>query len=230
MEDRLNILQNLKSHISSTLTKIKLEKLGHSVKESHVFENMRSELTVHDFDLILLDASITEETLYKNKLKGLDTPVLYIETDHGVCYELDQRFLLKSTFEEEDFLHKFQYAEDYIKKSGEEGLSLKETIFQHYAGDEILVAKVSATFLGGYAGHLEKIKTSFKEGTDDELAKKFHAFKGTLSALGETPAAKLVRKMEILIKARQRQIAKNFYEELKKECSLIAAELEAIRT
>lgn len=230
MEDCLNILQSLNSHISSTLTKIKLERLGHTVKESHVLENMKSELSVDDFDLILLDASITDEALSKNQLKGITTPVLYVETDHGVYYELDQRFLLKTSFEEEEFLHKLHYAEDFVKKIGEKGLSLKEMIYQHYSGDHNLVTKVTATFLEGYAVHLEKIQTSFQEDSNDELAKKIHAFKGTLSALGETSAAKLVRKMEILIKARQRQIAKSFYKELVELCSDIAKELEVLQT
>ena len=228
MESQLKIIQCLQSHISSTLTKIKLEKLGYTVKESHVLENMSSEMTICEYDLILLDASIPEEQLRKNKLIDITIPVLYMETDRGVNFELDPRFLIKTTFEEEEFLHKYHYAEEMIKQKSSEGLNLKSHVLRHYSGDEALASKVSSTFLEGFEASLKSIEDAFKEDQDDTLVKRVHSFKGTLSALGETPAAKLVRKMEILVKARQRQIAKNFFKELRDECHTIAEELKGL--
>lgn len=228
MECHLKVIQCLESHISSTLTKMKLEKLGHSVEVVQDPSSLNSVFSKNCFDLILLDASTSENDLVKNGLEKLSVPLLYIETDLGVYYELDQKLVLKSSFAEEDFLHKYHLAEELLKKHGIEGLTIKDQVMSHYSGDESLALKVCATFLESFTAHLELIEKSFQSDTDDALAKKVHSFKGSLSALGETPAAKLIRKMEILIKARQRQIAKGLFKDLIQECTSIAGELESL--
>ena len=80
--------------------------------------SLNSVFSKNCFDLILLDASTSENDLVKNDLEKLSVPLLYIETDLGVYYELDQKLVLKSSFAEEDFLHKYHLAEELLKKHG----------------------------------------------------------------------------------------------------------------
>ena len=227
MEYHFKIIQCLESHISSTLTKMKLEKLGYGVEEVQGISELRN-LAKDGYDLILLDASTSENDLVEYGLREVSIPLLYLETDSGIYYELDQKLVLNSSFAEEDFLQKYHLAEDLLKKQKTAGLTIKDQVMSHYSGDESLALKICSTFLDSFSGHLDIIEKSFQSDTDDALAKKVHSFKGSLSALGETQAAKLIRKIEILIRARQRQIAKGLFKDLIHECHSIAVELESL--
>jgi HPt (histidine-containing phosphotransfer) domain-containing protein len=226
MDSELKILLFLKNHISRTLTKIKLEKLGYDVEEALDEKALKEQLKLYFYDVVIADTSVRKENLTGTDHNQLGRPLLFLDSEGEVSVGIDSKVLLPPSFTEENFLQKFHYVQTLKMATSSEEDDIKEAILRHYEGDELLVKKICIAFLEGYEVHLDSIKDSFQKDDDVTLGQKLHAFKGALSALGESRAAKILRKIEILLKARQRQVAAELLDELLFCCETLVTEAE----
>lgn len=216
------ILLYTTNHITGNLIYLKLKSYGHNVLKAEAGDFFTEALARKPFDLIIVDDSSDSSSEIASLVSGSKTPCLYVSGKKSTDAELE-KITLKLSFSEEELMLKISYLTEYKEKVK---LPLIEAVSQHYAGDLELTQKVVHSFLKVWQSSLEDIGRSFEEDEDDALARKIHSFKGVLSALGETEAAAMVRKMEILIKGRRRKNAANLYQQLHGICLGLSEELE----
>ena len=209
------------NHITGNLVRLKLKSFGNDVSVHENLEDSLNELNSSSFDLVVLNDPREGNPLIA-LAKEKSIPVIFINGGKEPISG-QERFSLGLSFTEEDFLHKVSFSVEY--NESDEKLSLISSVISHYGGDKVLAQKVVCSFLEVWNEAIEEMSFSFKEDDDKELARKVHSFKGVLSALGETEAAATIRKMEILIKGRNRNSALHIYPELKRICQDFSEEL-----
>jgi len=201
--------------------RLKLKSFGNDVHFSECIESAKALIESTDFDMLVLNDSDHENPLISiadNKSIAL----MYVSN----CKSLDpalERFSLSLSFTEEEFFHKVSFNVEYDEADSK--VPLIESVISHYGGDTSLAQKVVSSFLEVWEESIEEIFDSFQDDEDKILARKIHSFKGVLSALGETEAAAILRKVEILIKGRNRDSAFKMYPNLKELCAAFANEL-----
>lgn len=214
MNVSLRILLVSTNHITGNLVNLKLKSYGHEVTSSDNLEISDAPGTLSEHDLVVLDNPESTSCFESCSLNKI--PVIVIGSKKKLNLDFEG-VLLELTFNEEEFLHKYSFVkEGNKKKTGSQ--NLLDSVISHYSGDRELTGKVLKTFLSGWENALLDIEESFREDDDKILARKIHSFKGVLSALGETKAANLIKKMEILVKGRSRQAAMAILPELKDTC------------
>ncbi|MCM8535551.1 MAG: Hpt domain-containing protein [Lentisphaeraceae bacterium] len=228
MEFRLKVLLSVDSHISETLTQMKLKNFGHTVELESDLTHITDDLKSSHYDVVLLDAVNDQKLALGPEILAHKVPVLYVYTAGEVACKSASDVTITPSFSEEDFLHKFHLVENEISKRQKPEQSFEEKVLSHYSGDKELLHKVCKSFLSAYIASLESIREGFESDSDKELSRKVHSFKGVLSALGETPAAKLIKQMEILVKGRQKKVAQTLLPKLDKECQFLATQVSGI--
>lgn len=216
MNLKLKILLVTESHISGSLVSLKLKSMGYAVFLVHSIEKGIALFSSNDFNVVILEAVRGHKKLESLALKAV-RPVVFLDSSDAE----KKKNSLKITFQEEEFLQLISFMTDTgsLKKKG---LTVIDSVISHYGGDKALAQKVCHAFLKEWELDINKITAAFENDEDGLLTKKIHSFKGVLSALGKTEAAKCILKMEILIKGQQRHLALGLMEVLLKECQKIS--------
>lgn len=222
MKLRYKILLFTSNHISGNLVRLKLKSFGSDVHISECVDNAKAKLEEFSFDLIVLNDPDLENPLI-SIAEQKSIPLIFISNGKEIGPGRE-RFSMGLSFTEEEFFHKVSYSVEF--KEEDYSVPLSKSVISHYGGDKVLARKVIASFLEGWEAAIEKIQISFRNDDDKALSRHIHSFKGVLSALGESEAASLIRKMEILVKGRSRESAFKIYPELREICKSFAEELE----
>ncbi|MCM8531091.1 MAG: hypothetical protein NE330_08030, partial [Lentisphaeraceae bacterium] len=138
MEFRLKVLLSVDSHISETLTQMKLKKFGHTVVVEGDLAHIEDDLKSSHYDVVLLDAINEQKLSLGAELLAHKVPVLYVFTAGESECKSDSEVTMTPSFSEEDFLHKFHLVENQISKMSEPAQSFEQKVLSHYAGDEEL--------------------------------------------------------------------------------------------
>ena len=222
MKLRYKIFLFTSNHITGNLVRLKLKSFGNDVLFSDCLESAQDSLKASNVDLLVLNDSNRENPLISLASEN-SIPLLYVSGGKEVGPGRES-ISMGLSFTEEEFFHKVSYSVEYRKN--DKNVPMIQSVVSHYGGDNDLAQKVVKSFLEVWEDSIEGISYSFKNDSDSDLARKIHSFKGVLSALGETEASSIIRKMEILIKGRNRESAFEVYPSLKKVCVDSAAELE----
>ena len=218
MNLKLKILIVSESHISGSLVSMQLQKMGY---ESHIVHSGAEALDVlhnGDFSVIIAENFDGIEAV-ERKSAELTKPMIFLDTPKVA----DKQPVLKLSFKEEDLLHKISLLTDSIENKEE--LEFIDAVVRHYSGDKALAYKVCQAFLDVWQKDIEIVQNSFVDDSDKALEKKIHSFKGVLSAIGSTEASKTIKKMEILVKGKQRKLAESLLPGLLDQCQDISKEL-----
>lgn len=221
MNISLRIVLVSTNHITGNLVNLKLKSYGHEVTCCDADDLFKTRKTGQNFDLIVLDNP--ESSSCFDSYTVLKLPIIVVGSKKKLNLDFES-VLLDLTFNEEDFLHKYSFVTEGSKKTSG-NLNLLDSVISHYSGDRELTGKVLKTFISGWENALTDIEDSFDQEDDKILARKIHSFKGVLSALGDTKAANLIKKMEILVKGRSRPAAMAILPELKDTCKQYSNEL-----
>ena len=224
MKFKFKILLYSTNHITGNLVFLKLRSYGHEVTQCESSGEVIGLLEKRGLDLLVCDGAVNVKEAFQGILSKNVIPVLFI----GEKLSIDGDFNMTSmnlAFSEEDFLHKVSYLSEF--QNSRTKLPFLESVIQHYAGDAELAQKVILSFLESWESSLEEIRKSFDLDEDKLLATRIHSFKGVLSALGDTEASTLLKKMEILLKGRSRERAHELFGQLHMTCRALVEELEA---
>ena len=224
MKFRFTILLFSTNHITGNLVFLKMKAYGHKVFQADSTESVKKFLQNENLDLLVVDGIETSIKDLHSSISQSGLPVLYVGKETVANLDL-AKVSINLNFSEEEFLHKISYLTEAGDSRAER--SVHDTVIQHYSGDLDLAQKVVQSFLGSWQSSIEEINKSFLSDDDKVLAAKIHSFKGVLSALGETEAAAVVKKIEILVKGRRRENAHEMFAHLHETCQSLVQELKS---
>ena len=224
MKLKYKILLYTSNHITGNLVSLKLKSFGHDVSLEECSQRSLDLIKENTYDLLVVDDAKNSSDEIESSAKSQQVPLIYTCNKKYPDHE-KEKYSIVLSFSEEDFLHKVSYAIENLNEKKK--LPLQESILSHYAGDRDLAQRVIKSFLECWEESFTSIEDSFANDDDKDLARKIHSFKGVLSALGETEAAVMIRKIEILVKGRNRDLAQPLFGQLHGICTGFAKELEA---
>jgi hypothetical protein len=170
---------------------------------------------------VLMVDAVTPELLCA-KAGDCGVPIIYLDTPSTKGQEPS----VKISFKEGELFHLISLITDKGKLENKAATTLIEGIINHYSGDKKLAYKVCLAFLEEWEVDIENVKNAFDVDDGLLLSRKIHSFKGVLSALGETEASKCIRKMEILVKGKKRDLAEGLLDTLLGHCLQISQDLK----